>query len=105
MTAQVPLPPAGRRRALHLLWALPVGIAGALALIGVASFNWCGIAACRTHDRGSGTVSLVFVILAGAAVAAPLFLVPWTRRGTRAVTAVVAGIAAAIAGGLIVFTM
>lgn len=68
------------RGALHLIWAVPLSVVGALLAVGLASFEWCGITQCRWGDRGSPIAVGLLAFLAGFLVALPFWLVRWTYR-------------------------
>ena len=70
-------------------------------LTGAAGFAMCGISGCSGGGFGPSTGSrpLVVVLLpaSGAALGAPFYLVPWTRRrGIRLAVAATVGIGWAI---------
>ncbi|GAA3804003.1 hypothetical protein CSO01_02400 [Cellulomonas soli] len=91
--------PPRRTRPLHLLWAVPLSVAGALAALAFASFEWCGITACRWGDRGSPLVVGLATLLAGAMVSAPFWLIRWTARTpVRIAVGVVLGLAVWVGG-------
>ena len=68
-----------------------------------ASFTWCGISACTAPDRGSLPEVVTYLLVAGAAVAVPISLIPWTgRRAVRAGIGVTLGVATTVVGWVII---
>lgn len=92
-----------RRGALHLIWAVPLGVIGALVALGFASFDWCGFTECNWGDRGSVVTVGVLALVAGLLVASPFWFVPWTgRTRVRLVVGLVLCAATAIWGSVAV---
>lgn len=97
-TSQEPRRP--RAAGWHLLWAEPIGLAGAAAFVVLATFWRCGFSECHGDGRGSAGPTALLTALAAVAAAAPVVLVPWTALRLRllvgaGVVAVAGGVAAA----------
>jgi hypothetical protein len=69
-----------RPGALHLIWAVPLAAVGAYVAYGLAWFHRCGIAVCRTPDRGGSAGVTLLATAAGLCLAAPFWFVPWSHR-------------------------
>ena len=96
-----------QRAWLHLLWALPIPVVVSSVLLISALWDFCGINGCTGGGFGisrdvGGTIGNLLPI--PFLVGLPIFLVPWSpNRWTRAVVALVVGVAFAGLGfGLVV---
>jgi len=83
--------PQAKRRAVHLIWAMPIGIVVGWVFFEISTFTWCGVFGCRiperdlVHDFGT---TFVLLLIGAVAVGLPLILVPWSVRiVTRAIVA------------------
>lgn len=91
---------SGRRRALHLLWAIPVVIAASYFPAAFAGLAVCGIWGQDCYAGGPGfstdrvTKAVAWCALAGLFMFAAVMLVPWVRRAqVRLPFALAAGVA------------
>ncbi len=87
--------PLGR---VHLLWAVPVALLGALALTVAAGVLACGISGCSGGGFGPVTdyrlIAVALLLVAGVVLAAPVALIAWTgRRAVRWTAAAAVGLA------------
>ena len=89
-------PQPSQRRALHLLWILPVVAAVDLSLLAFALIAKCGVGSCDGGGFGGrpdpvGTAAAV--IIAGLLTGSALMFFPWAKnRIIRAVAAVASAI-------------
>lgn len=95
------LPPPGRRRLLHLLWAVPLALGATFFAAVMMTLSWCGVSGCSGGGFGRiSDPSLSGVLLAGVAVVVVwtslLTVAPWHRSPqVRALTGLTVGVVTA----------
>jgi hypothetical protein len=80
-------PSTRRRAAVHLLWAVPLGVVVAAGLYLLGYLERCGLGACDgggfSHLPAHPVTSALLLAASALALGAPLAAVPWAGRPLR----------------------